>query len=46
MTVRLDDKVELLDAGQRRKVEARATELVAEKMTLRELRQTRLWHPL
>ena len=41
MTVNVDDKIQKLSASQRKKVEARAAELVAEEMTLRELRHAR-----
>ena len=41
MTVNVDDKIQTLSASQRKKVEARAAELVAEEMTLRELRHAR-----
>ncbi|MDR3676214.1 MAG: helix-turn-helix transcriptional regulator [Acidobacteriota bacterium] len=41
MAVNVDDKIRGLRAPQRRKVEARAAELMAEEMTLRELRKAR-----
>ncbi len=41
MTVNVDDKIRKLSPAQRRKVEARAAELIAEEMTLRELRKAR-----
>src|SRR5258707_10818645 len=41
MTVNVNDKIKRLGPAQRKKVEARATELVAEEMTLRELRRAR-----
>jgi DNA-binding XRE family transcriptional regulator len=41
MAVNIDDKIKKLSAAQRRKVEARAIALIAEEMTLRELRQAR-----
>ena len=41
MPVRVKDKIRSLPAPQRRKVEARAAELMAEEMTLRELRKAR-----
>ncbi len=41
MPVRVNDKIRSLPARQRRKVEARAAELMAEEMTLRELRKAR-----
>ena len=37
----VDDKIQKLSASQRKTVEARAAELVAEEMTLRELRHAR-----
>ena len=39
MTVNVDDKIARLDADRRRQVEVRAAELIAEEMTLRELRK-------
>ncbi len=42
MAVNVDDKIKKLPPAQRKKVEARATELLAEEMTLRELRKARL----
>ncbi len=41
MAVNVDDKIKKLPPAQRTKVEARATELLAEEMTLRELRKAR-----
>ncbi len=41
MAVNVDDKIKRLSPAQRKKVEARAAELVAEEMTLRELREAR-----
>ena len=41
MPVNVNDKIRSLPAPQRRKVEARAAELMAEEMTLRELRRAR-----
>ena len=41
MTVRLDDMMAGLDPARRRKIEDRTTELIAEEMTLRELRKAR-----
>jgi transcriptional regulator with XRE-family HTH domain len=41
MTVDVNDKVRRLSPARRRKVEARAVELIAEEMTLRELRRAR-----
>lgn len=41
MAVNVDAKIKKLRAAQRKKVEARATELLAEEMTLRELRKAR-----
>ena len=41
MAVNVDDKIAGLDPDQRRKVEDRAMELIAEEMTLRELRKAR-----
>ncbi len=41
MAVNVDDKITKLSPTKRRKVEARATELIAEEMTLRELRHAR-----
>ena len=39
--VNVNDKIKKLSPAQRKKVEARAAELVAEEMTLRELRKAR-----
>ena len=41
MAVNVDDKIRKLSPAQRKKVEARAAELIAEEMTLRELREAR-----
>ncbi len=41
MAVNVNDKIKKLSPAQRKKVEARAAELVAEEMTLRELREAR-----
>ncbi len=41
MAVNVDDKIKKLSPVQRKKVEARAAELIAEEMTLRELRKAR-----
>jgi transcriptional regulator with XRE-family HTH domain len=41
MPITLRDKMNQLSPAQRRKVEARAAELIAEEMTLRELRHAR-----
>ena len=41
MPVNVDDKIRKLSAARRKKVEARAAELIAEEMTLRELRKAR-----
>lgn len=41
MAVNVNAKVRKLSAGQGKKVEARAAELIAEEMTLRELRTAR-----
>ena len=41
MTTNVDEKIKKLSPAQRRKVEARAAELIAEEMTLRELRHAR-----
>src|SRR5438132_7177066 len=41
MPVNVDDKIRTLSPAQRQKVEARAAELIAEEMTLRELRKAR-----
>lgn len=41
MPVDVNDKIRELRAAQRKKVEARAAELMAEEMTLRELRKAR-----
>jgi hypothetical protein len=39
--LRMYDKINRLSLAQRKKVEARAAELIAEEMTLRELRKAR-----
>lgn len=41
MTVNVDKIIARLDPAQRRKVEERAAELIADEMTLRELRKAR-----
>ena len=41
MTVSLDDMMAGLDPSRRRKIEDRTAELIAEEMTLRELRKAR-----
>jgi transcriptional regulator with XRE-family HTH domain len=41
MATNVDDIIRKLSSAQRKKVEARATELIAEEMTLRELRRAR-----
>ncbi|MDE2667569.1 MAG: XRE family transcriptional regulator [Acidobacteriota bacterium] len=41
MAVNVDDKIRNLSTTQRKKVEVRAAELIAEEMTLRELRKAR-----
>ena len=41
MAVNVNDKIRKLRPAQRKKVEARAAELIAEEMTLRELRRAR-----
>jgi DNA-binding XRE family transcriptional regulator len=41
MVVNVNDKIRKLSATQRKRVEARAAELIAEEMTLRELRRAR-----
>ena len=41
MAVNVDDKIKKLNPDQRKKVEARAADLMAEEMTLRELRRAR-----
>jgi transcriptional regulator with XRE-family HTH domain len=41
MATNVDDIIRKLSPAQRRKVEARAAELIAEEMTLRELRRAR-----
>ena len=41
MPVNVDNKIRKLNAAQRKKVEVRAAELIAEEMTLRELRKAR-----
>ena len=41
MAVNVDDKIAGLDPARRRRVEDRAVELIAEEMTLRELRKAR-----
>ena len=41
MAVNVDDKIKKLSPAQRKKVETRAAELIAEEMTLREMRKAR-----
>ena len=41
MATNVDDIIKKLSAAQRKKVDARAAELIAEEMTLRELRHAR-----
>lgn len=41
MTIHVEEKIAKLDPVQRRRVEARAAELIAEEKTLIELRQVR-----
>lgn len=41
MSVNVNDKIRKLSPARRRRVEARAKELIAEEMTLRELRKAR-----
>lgn len=41
MSVNVNDKIRKLSPARRRRVEARAKELIAEEMTLRELREAR-----
>ena len=41
MSTNVNDKIKKLSPAQRKKVEARANELIAEEMTLRELRHAR-----
>ena len=41
MPVNVDDKIKKLSASRRKKVEARAAALIAEEMTLRDLRKAR-----
>ena len=41
MAIDVEDRIAKLDLEQRRKVEERATELISEEMTLRELRKAR-----
>jgi DNA-binding XRE family transcriptional regulator len=41
MATNVDDKIKKLSPAQRKKVEARAAEIIAEEMTLRELRHSR-----
>lgn len=41
MAVNVNDKIRKLSPARRKKVEARASELIAEEMTLRELRTAR-----
>src|SRR5512140_2225524 len=46
MATNVDDIIKKLSAAQRKKVEARAAELIAEEMTLRELRHARQLTPV
>ena len=41
MPVNIEDKIKKLSAAQRKKIEARAAALIAEEMTLRDLRKAR-----
>ena len=41
MAINVEDKIRKLSPAQRKKVEARAAELIAQEMTLRELRKAR-----
>ena len=41
MAVNVNDKIRKMRAGDRKKIEVRAAELIAEEMTLRELRHAR-----
>ena len=41
MSVNVDEKIKKLSVAQRKKVEIRTAELIAEEMTLRELRKAR-----
>ena len=41
MPINVDDKIKKLSPAQRKKVEAQAAELIAEEMTLRDLRKAR-----
>ena len=41
MPTNVNDKINKLSTAQRKKVEARAAQLIAEEMTLRELRHAR-----
>jgi hypothetical protein len=41
MTVNVSEKIRKLSPSRRRKVETRGAELIAEEMTLRELRRAR-----
>jgi len=43
MGVNVNEKIRKLSAARRKKVEARARELIAEEMTLRELRRAKEW---
>ena len=42
MAVNVDDKIRELSTTQRKKVEVRAAELIAEEKTIRELRKARV----
>jgi transcriptional regulator with XRE-family HTH domain len=41
VAVNVEDKIKKLSVAQRKKIEARAAELIAEEMTMRELRHAR-----
>jgi len=41
MAVNVEEKIKKLSPARRKKIESRATELIAEEMTLRELRKAR-----
>ena len=41
MAITIDDKMKKLSAARRKKIEARAAELIAEEMSLRDLRKAR-----
>lgn len=46
MVVNVDEKIRKLSTTQRKKVKARATELIVEEVTLRELRKARKLAPV